>query len=173
MNPSERLGAPSEKRESRATELRREIAGAKERIAEIEDGSFVIEDASLVPIILTNIKERLAIAEENLLIAEGAKPNYEEQVKQLEQDIAQCIDQYAHRWEELTESGDEARILAFLGGIRRDALSYPGKSPYEAAKSHAESNLAQHEASWYRPQDERNILRAVKNDLEDTLRRSA
>ena len=158
--------------QARKEALPRTIDEARTRITAIEDGSFPIPDPALRATILINIKERLATAEEDLLIAEGTKPSYEAQSAELETEIAELTEQYARRWEEIASSGDEARILAFLGGIRRDALELPDKSPYDSALWHAKTDFAMQTEYDFEPKKSRDSLLRIKKNLEETLRRS-
>ena len=167
-----RLKAEQAQREALPAKLRESIGLIEDRIRVIEDGSFSIPDPATKEIVLVNIKERLEDTREDLLIAEGARPSYEAQNVELRKEIGGLIEQYARRWAELIDRGDEARILAFLDGIRRDALEYPDTDPYESAKKYAAASLAQHMDFSYWPREERNILRYVKNQLEEALQRS-
>jgi hypothetical protein len=150
------------------------IAEIKERIKQIEDGTFPISetDPDLKATILKNLRERLEINEEDLLIAGGSKPSYELQITELEKEIGPLVESYARRWEEVSQSGDESRIRAFLGDSRRDVLDYPDRSPYENAKRHAEADLGQHTGDYLSPRSLRDAHLHFKNKLEDVLRRS-
>lgn len=160
------------RREALPSELRRIIEGMKERIAEIENGSFIISDPNLKQTTLLNIKERLDLTEEDLLIAEGTKPSYEVQSEELRKELELVAELYALRWEELVQSGNEFRISAFIEGSRRENFELPDRSPYESARFHVKTNLEQHMAYSTNPRSVRNSLLFVKKKLEESLRRS-
>lgn len=174
QNIEEKRIEEAARREALPSELRIIIEGMKERIAAIEDGSFIISDSdpNLKPTILKNIKERLDLTEEDLLIAEGIKPSYEVQSEELRKELEEVTELFARRWEELVQGGDESRISAFIEGSRRENFKLPGMSPYESARWHVKTNLAQHMAYSTNPRNVRDSLLFVKEKLKESLRRS-
>jgi len=172
IEDAEKRRQEAARKEALPGELRARIASRRERLAQIEDGSFPIPDADTREAVIRNLKEGLETDEEDLLIAEGAKLTYESQAAELRKEIETLIELYARRWEELEQSGDEPRILAFFGGVQSDRMSYPGKSPYEAAKWQGEVEVSMCTEFVHRPRSLRNVLLHVKMRLEEALSRS-
>lgn len=170
----ERVEAKRRRDEDLPARLREIIAGMEERIAEIEDGSFIISDTdpTLKQTILKNIRERLEITIEDLSIAEGVTPAYESQTEMLIQEIEGLIEPYARRWEELVNSGNKDEMIAFAEGRDFGMLYYEKGTPYENALQEVRSNITMAaEGGGYRVSERglRDNLIKYKQKLERAL----